>query len=471
MKGESYERFPARALLAVLLGSRLRRTEMNYPSASAQHAVSFEQRSATETRLHGRRLVLFWIGWVLLVAYTLGVFFGSLPFYFARLQTVCTRTPCITGQPLASTVLLLHGLGLSLASYALLQIVLTSLVACVAFAVAGVLAWRKADDWLALLGALTLVMLATVISTDTLLQFPSPWQVPAILLNILTLEGLILIGSLFPNGRFVPGWTRWLPLIWLMGNLLIVFVSRFQHLEVLETLIWFVGLAYLVGALLYHYQVSSTPVQRQQTKWIVFGLATTSLLTIGWNLPPLLFPAFSQPGTLYDLALAVINSFVLLPSILCVAIAILRYRLWDIDVIINRTLVYGSLTALLALVYFGLVIGLQSLFHLITGQVSQSPVVIVASTLAIAALFQPLRHRLQAIIDRRFYRRKYDAARTLAAFSATLRNEVDLQQLREHLVTVVEETMQPTFVSLWLRPPEPSRKRQTWLLARIDEEE
>jgi hypothetical protein len=424
---------------------------MNFLSAPAHIAVSDEQRSATETRLHGRRLGLFWIGLVLLVAYTLGVFFGSLPFYFAHLQTVCTRNPCITGQPLASTVLLLHGLGLSLASYALLQIMLTILVALVAFAVAGVLAWRKPDDWLALLGALTLVMLATVISTDTLLQFPSPWQVPAILLNILTLESLILVGCLFPNGRFVPRWTRWLPVIWLMGNLLIVFFSRFQHLELLETIIWFVGLTYLVVALLYHYWVSSTPVQRQQTKWIVFGLATTSLLTIGLNLPPLLFPSFARPGTLYDLALAVINSFILLPSILCVALAILRYRLWDIDVIINRTLVYGTLTISLALVYIGSVLLLQ---FFLSGFTAGNSLAIVASTLAIAALFQPLHRRIQNIIDRRFYRRKYDAARTLAAFSATLRQEVDLDTLREQLLAVVQETMQPTHVSLWLRPPE-----------------
>ena len=425
---------------------------MNDPSALAHIAESFEHRSATDTRLHGRRLVLCWIGWVLLGAYTLGVFFGSLPFYFAHLQTICTRTPCITGQALASTVMFLHGLGFSLSSYALLMLVLTILVACVAFAVAGVLAWRKPDDWLALLGALTLVMLATVNSTDTLLQFPSPWQVPVILLNILTLESVILMGSLFPNGRFVPQWTRWLPLIWLMGNLLMVFVSRFQHLEVLETLLWFVGLAYLVGALLYHYRVSSTPVQQQQTKWIVFGLATTSLLTIGWNLPPLLFPAFAQPGTPYDLFLAVINSFVLLPSILCVAIAILRYRLWDIDVIINRTLVYGTLTVSLALVYVGLVIGLQALLRGIISQ--NNSVAIVLSTLVIATLYQPLRRRIQRIIDRRFYRSKYDAAKTVAAFSVTLRQEVDLEQLREQLLAVVQETMQPTFVSLWVRQPE-----------------
>src|SRR2546430_15611010 len=123
--------------------------------------------------------------------------------------------------------------------------------------------------------------------------------------------------------------------------------------------------------------------------------------------------------------------------------AILRYGLWDIDVLINRTLVYGTLTAILALVYF----------RDLTSQVASSPLIIVGSTLAIAALFQPLRRRIQRAIDRRFYRRKYDAAKTLAHFSAILRDEADLNQLSEQLVEVVEETMQPAHVSLWLRKP------------------
>jgi hypothetical protein len=143
---------------------------------------------------------------------------------------------------------------------------------------------------------------------------------------------------------------------------------------------------------------------------------------------------------------------------LSIGFSILRYRLYDIDVLINRTLVYGTLTILLALIYFGFVIGFQTLVHLFPGQVAQSPIVIVASTLTIAALFQPLRHRIQIIIDRRFYRHKYDAARTVQAFSETLRNEVDLDDLSNQLGAVVQETMQPTHVSLWLRKSGQERK-------------
>jgi hypothetical protein len=142
-----------------------------------------------------------------------------------------------------------------------------------------------------------------------------------------------------------------------------------------------------------------------------------------------------------------------------IGFAIMRYRLYDIDLLINRTLVYGALTLTLALVYAALIIGLQSLLGAIIRQ--NNDVAIVVSTLAIAALFQPLRHRIQVVIDRRFYRRKYDAAKILAAFSTTLRNEVDLATLSEHLVTVVEETMQPAHVSLWLRSPEQQRMSES----------
>jgi len=199
-----------------------------------------------------------------------------------------------------------------------------------------------------------------------------------------------------------------------------------------------------------------------------------TLLCSSWSLrsatsPSALYSSgvFSLPpkGPFADLIIFTATYFLLLLIPLSIVFAILRARLWDIDILINRTLVYATLTATLALIYFGLIFGLQSLMRGLIGQAGDNPLVIVISTLAIAVLFQPLRHRLQRVIDRRFFRRKYDAAQTLAAFSATLRHEVDLEQLREELRGVVEETMQPAHVSLWLRQPhqEGTSKTKAWV--------
>ncbi len=133
-------------------------------------------------------------------------------------------------------------------------------------------------------------------------------------------------------------------------------------------------------------------------------------------------------------------------------IAVLRYRLYEIDTLINRTLVYGALTVMLAVVYFGGVTATQTIFRALTGQERQPQLAVVISTLVIAALFNPLRRRIQSFIDRRFYRRKYDARKTLEAFSTKLKNETDLDSLNNDLVSVVRETMQPAHVSVWLRP-------------------
>ncbi len=189
--------------------------------------------------------------------------------------------------------------------------------------------------------------------------------------------------------------------------------------------------------------------ERQQIKWITYGTAIMAVLIIGGVL------AINDPNSPI---VGLIFSFAIMLLPLSIGISILRNQLYDIDRLINRTLVYGILTILLALLYFGLVFSLQALMHLITGQFSQSPIVIVASTLVIAALFQTLRQRTQKIIDRRFYRSKYDAAKIIANFSSTLRSEVDLDMLRDHLVAVVQETMQPTHVSLWLHKPEQQRQ-------------
>jgi hypothetical protein len=195
-------------------------------------------------------------------------------------------------------------------------------------------------------------------------------------------------------------------------------------------------------------------VESQQIKWFAYAAAATVIgLSLAYVIPTVIDTPlwFERAG--YAVLIAVI------PAIpISIGIAILRYRLYDIDIIINRTLVYGSLTATLVALYFGGIVVLQRIFVALTGQ--QSTLAVVASTLLIAALFNPLRRRIQSFIDRRFYRRKYDARKTLEDFSVKLRDETDLDALEDDLVGVVTGTMQPAHVSLWLRPDTASTRRE-----------
>ena len=209
----------------------------------------------------------------------------------------------------------------------------------------------------------------------------------------------------------------------------------------------------------------STPEQRQQAKWAVLGLMAAVIGPLFYFVPFGGVPSFGDsavPNLAYQRLGSDIFTFSLLFRIgaltlvtgglllfpLSFTIAVLRYRLWDIGVVVNRTLVYAGVTGSLALIYLLIVVVLQAVFRSVTGQ--ERDLVIVASTLAIAALFVPVRSWVQGLIDRRFYRRKYDATQTLAAFSEAIRDEVDLERLSAALVVVVEETMQPEHASLWL---------------------
>jgi hypothetical protein len=204
----------------------------------------------------------------------------------------------------------------------------------------------------------------------------------------------------------------------------------------------------------------STGVVREQIKWIAFAASFMGLLYLGIMGTGLIILLISEPQTPNDLGsqslLGVLLENVMVLSFagvpVAIGFAVLKYRLYEIDILINRTLVYGSLTLMLALVYFGGVTATQAVFTALTGQEEQPQLAIVISTLVIAAMFNPLRRRIQSFIDRRFYRKKYDVAKTLEAFSAKLRDETDLDALSDDLVGVVRETMQPAHVSLWLRP-------------------
>jgi hypothetical protein len=282
---------------------------------------------------------------------------------------------------------------------------------------------------------------------------------------------VFLISQLFPTGRpLTPRWrwglvavAGWFVLFLVIATFSPTFefddrpslpnplsLSAFEPLLVIGSVfvLGVIALALLsVVAIFVRYWRAST-VERQQIKWLAYALAVFAVIyTIGG-----LTASDVLTGTWFDVLLPL--TIMLLP--LTIAIAILRYRLWDLDILIRRTLSYSLLTAALALAYFGSVVVLQTVAQALTGE-SSNALVTVISTLLIAALFVPLRGRIQRLIDQRFSRRKYDAARTLAAFGATARDVVELEQLSGQLAQAVDETMQPAHVSLWVRPGDKAR--------------
>ncbi len=280
---------------------------------------------------------------------------------------------------------------------------------------------------------------------------------------VLHLGLFVFLALLFPDGR--PPSSRWRPLMWGIGVVLVagtISVALWPEtargfdpinhplgtevatdvINPVETIVYALGL--IAAASLLARLRGSKGVERQQVKWFTYAVA---VLATSATLAYVVFESMGVVWLGWISSVLVIAGVVGLPA--AVGIAILRYRLYNIDLIINRTLVYGSLTAVLAVLYFGSIVVLQLLFRALTGEGSQ--LVVVASTLTIAALFNPLRHSIQGFIDRSFYRRKYDAVKTLGGFSAKLRDETDLDALSDDLLGVVRETMQPAHVSLWLR--------------------
>ncbi len=321
---------------------------------------------------------------------------------------------------------------------------------------------RNAYGWLWLGFGLGLALQSLAMSYEayTLVVEPGSLAAPRSISHVLELGGQValtlapLLMLLFPTGR-LPS-RRWRPLAWISttaGAVLLSLVLFFDNPEQVGgaisitafAVVSVIFTAILLSALsiVVRYRRASG-AERQQLKWFALAAVLIGVVAVGH----LLFLDLLLPEAFLNL----LDAATITGLYVAVGIAILRYRLYDIDRIINRTLVYGSLTVSLALVYFGGVASLQGLLRALTGQGSQ--LAIVASTLAIAALFNPLRRRIQSFIDRRFYRRKYDAAKTLEGFSARLRDETDLDELSSDLERVVREAMQPEHVSLWLRKSE-----------------
>jgi hypothetical protein len=409
--------------------------------------------------------------WIAVAILTLVLFIIGVPARYAQLSTAAQNNRALLE------------LRVSVTSYAVYFTALSFAIGLAHFVTAAVIFWRRSRERMALLVALALVTngaTAPLSSLYALVDIHPAWRVLVSSVNYLGLISSILLLFVFPDGRFVPRWTRPLAWLWCALNVPAVFFpnsplsfTTWPFLLQLVVLLGWPGLG--AYAQLHRYFRVSGPLQRQQTKWVTIGLTAAVLRPFGYFLPFGILPLLNQPklpNFLYQLIGSTFFTYslifqwasftglavVMMVFPLAFTVCILRYRLWDIDFLIRRTLVYGVLTTALGLVYFLSIVLLQSLFRAVTGQ-QRSEAVTVVSTLAIAALFAPLRRRVQDVIDRRFYRKKYDAAKTLAAFAATCRDETDLDKLAASLIAVVQETMQPAHVSLWLKPTAGGGKR------------
>lgn len=399
--------------------------------------------------------------WVVITLAGIGFFIAGVPLRYRQTALACDGELCIYGMQKPEALLALENAGLSATAYAAYLGGLSVMVALVYCAVGIFIFWRQSSDRIAWASSLWLVTFGLTLFEGEFRALASqyPWLQPVAAFYIL-LGGVVLLALflfVFPNGRFVPRWTRWLYLF-LLAVLSTISVSTLvapsnpiAQMRLGEFL-W--GSMIVIGAAcqLYRYRRVSGPIERQQTKWVMMGLlvvvAGVIVLFMANGIPlPFEDPELASVAvTLLEMSVAAFG-FLAIPA--AIGVSILRYRLWDADVFINRTLVYALMTAVLALLYFSSVLVLQQLAQALIGQ--PSPLAIVLSTLFIAALFSPLRRRLQDVIDRRFYRRKYDASQILAHFAKITQDEVDLNQLTTELLSAVQGTMEPERVSLWLR--------------------
>jgi hypothetical protein len=407
------------------------RSDANQPVGDEVSA----NQDAPNTPLRGRWLLAARASWVAVATLTLGLVTAGLVVAFNRPDLI--RPPSVraalqqAGVPDQATI------------------VVAFIVPLAATAAIGLLIfWRRSDDWAAILFSLMLVAACSIpLRSEWDLEQAVPWlKLPIRFVWLLANFLFLILLFVFPDGRFVPRWTRLLGAAAIPAAVLVDLSQELSKARLgLTALIWSLFWGAGLYAQVYRYRHVSGPVQRQQTKWVAlaFGFIVLFLL-LGVVIP---FVVVDAASGWFVWALPALAALIpLLPA--SVGVAILRHHLYDIDRLLSRTLTYGLLTVLLGLVYAGAVVILGQALNPRGGD---SSLAVAASTLLIAALFRPLRRRIQIMVDRRFNRRRYDAAKTIEAFSARLREHVDLDTLSAELLGVVYQTMEPTKASLWLR--------------------
>ena len=398
-----------------------------------------------------------WI-WLLGAGFYLALYLLAWPSYLEQMKSltgVALEVGAHDPWPAGELLPALDHAGISPSFFSMYYLII-ELVSLLGFTALGLLIFLKRSD--TFIGWYTALLLVTF-------GIGSGQVLPALIIEYPAFSGLVdlIIGMpwfvfyvfffIYPDGRFVPRWTIFAALALLI---LIVWLSLAPGVSQLPfILLVFSAFSFAVYSQVYRFRRISNPLQRQQTKWLMSAIAFLFVdLLLSNLLFPITIPALGEYGRvllLYDMGAVVWLELAFLLIPITLAVAILRYKLWDIDLIIRRTLIYGALSASLALIYLGGVVLMQSVLSALTGE-SRSEIVTVVTTLVIAALFTPLRKRIQHDIDRRFYRRKYNAEQALSAFAAQARQVTDLDELTGHVVGVVEQTIQPQHVSLWINP-------------------
>jgi hypothetical protein len=412
---------------------------------------------------HARWLTAARLAWIAVTLLTLLLLAYSIPARFTQLAGNVDQRPLIE-------------LAIAPSSYATYVLILDVFVVLAHIAIGVIIFAKRPDDWMALFVSLTLVLNGSILPLVRLSDYTEINQFLLFLDGALIYLGMvssIVLLYIFPDGQFVPRATRLLALSWALLMAITILTPRSNlSMATWNPLIQFIILFAWAGTGLYaqvfRYLNVSRPIERQQTKWALLGLFAATIgpilvlisLRVGGGEPAVPNILYQRMGSAFFTSVFLLRLIGLtifkLASLLfpiSFAIAVLRYRLWDIDIIIRRTLIYSLMTGALTAIFLGGIMLLQLVFRPLT---QNSQLAVVFSTLGTAALFVPLRRRVQAGIDRQFYRSRYDAEKILEAFSNSLRDQVDLDQLCDRLLVVVEDSMQPAHVSLWMAEPKDS---------------
>jgi hypothetical protein len=393
-------------------------------------------QDAPKAVLEGRWLLAARVGWIAVATLALGLASAGV--------VVALDRPDLIRAPSVRATLAQAGLSNQVTMVVALVLPLAAVVA-----IGLLIFWRRSNDGAAMLVALMLVLSCAIpMRTEWALDQVVPWlQLPIRFLWVLAMLPWLIFLFVFPDGRFVPRWTRLLGAAAIPAAL-VVDVSHEQSTTSLglTVLIWSLFWGIGLYAQAYRYRHVSGPMQRQQTKWVALAVSLLLLFLLLGIFMPTLFLGPANPWSVWALA-ALLPLMLLFPA--SIAIAILRHHLYDIDRLLSRTLAYGLLSVVLGIVYAGAVVVLGQVLN---RQGGDSSLAVAASTLLVAGLFRPLRRRIQDLVDRRFNRRRYDAAKTIEAFATRLREQLDLEALSAELLGVVDQTIQPTKASLWFRP-------------------